>query len=84
VFHVVNIHLAGEESSLIEWIYRLVEDGESSPNRREDEGEVGRNYRQLAYSVVMIWSHIMEGNIQWEIVNIMGLALKEYANHIIY
>lgn len=38
------------------------------------------DYYHLAHSAMNLWSHIMKGNIQWEIVVIMGQALEEYAN----
>lgn len=38
------------------------------------------DYYYLAHSAMNLWSHIMKGNMQWEIMTIIGQALEEYAN----
>lgn len=68
------------DAAILEWITQIVKEGQASMDDGNLQTNAFHDYCHLSHSALSLWSHIMKGNIQWEIVNIMGQALEEYAS----
>ncbi|KAE8410612.1 fungal-specific transcription factor domain-containing protein [Aspergillus pseudocaelatus] len=78
--------LTDQENQLVNWIYRVVEEGQTSLDDEPGPTGVGgatlkaTDYPVLALYVVRLWSRVMRGNTQWPIVSNFRQSLECYAD----
>lgn len=68
---------------MLRWIRYIVKEAIESSDSEDTEDKIAfmgsLSTNQLALHVVRIWSRMFRSNVQWPLLNVIGLSLQEYA-----
>lgn len=69
------------EARLVTWIAEILEEGRTSGDEDLFPGPVeSTDCAYLAYAAVKLWAHLMKGNAQWAILDVIGEGLEMFAD----
>lgn len=74
--------ISENESRVLEWVKRVVEEAWSSMDREDEVQCTTLNAAELGVAVVKIWARIFKRNVQWQFINIIGMSLEIYAREL--